>query len=80
MIFSGCAQKKISPEKLKTISKIGVLSLHGNSMESIERGLTIFGNEDTVSDISKWEIDKFMSKELKKALEEKNYKDRKSVV
>lgn len=73
ILFTGCAQKTISPEKLKRISKIGVMSIHGNQIESIERGLTIFGNEDNLTDASSWEIDKFIVDELKKELELRKY-------
>lgn len=64
LFTSGCSQKTISPSQLNTISKIGVLSLHGTKMEAIERGITIFGNEDHVNDISSWEIDDFIQKTL----------------
>ncbi len=62
--FGGCASKNISPDKLKSISTVGILSLHGNKMEAIERGLTIFGSEDSFSDISLWKIDKYITDEI----------------
>lgn len=62
--FGGCASKNISPDKLQSISKVGILSLHGNKMETIERGITIFGNEDSSSDISSWKIDKYITEKI----------------
>ena len=66
--FTGCAPKVISPEALGSISKLGVLSLHGTKMEVIERGITIFGNEDQINDISNWKLDKYLQKEMIKNL------------
>ncbi|MCH9812499.1 MAG: hypothetical protein K0U47_00985 [Epsilonproteobacteria bacterium] len=71
--FSACATK-IAPEKLKKVSSIGIISLHGKKIETIERGITIFGNEDNISDISNWKIDKFITKKIKSILSyNKNY-------
>lgn len=64
LAFAGCATNVLSPDKLTTVSKVGVMSIHGNSMDAIERGLTIFGNEDTVNNISSWNIDEFIREEL----------------
>ncbi|WP_375724072.1 hypothetical protein LXN10_00835 [Arcobacter sp. KX21116] len=69
--FNACAPKNISPAKLKTISNIGVLSLHGNEMASLERGLTIFGNEDNITDITSWKIDEYIQKEMTNMLSSK---------
>jgi len=74
LLFSACAPKSLSIEKVKSISSIGVVSLHGNKIESIERGITIFGNEDTISDISSWKIDKYVVDEVQNILKDRKYK------
>ncbi len=71
--LSGCASKSISPDKLNSISKIGVLSLNGSKMEAIERGITIFGNEDNMNDISNWNIDSFIQKVMADNLSNRNF-------
>lgn len=71
IFFSACASQNISPMKLKTISKIGIISCHGNKMDTVERGLTVFGNEDNKADISSWKIDEFVSKEIINLLKNK---------
>ncbi|PLY10532.1 MAG: hypothetical protein C0626_06060 [Arcobacter sp.] len=62
LFFNACAPQNIPVAKLKSIDSIGVISLHGNEMISLERGLTIFGNEDNITDISAWNIDEYIQK------------------
>jgi hypothetical protein len=59
--------------QLNNISKIGVLSTHNGKMEVIERGLTIFGNEDRANDISDWNINNFIQKEIINNITNKNF-------
>lgn len=66
--FVGCAPKVVTPEIIGSISKLGVISVHGTKMKVIERGITIFGNEDEVNDISSWKLDEYMQKEMLKSL------------
>ena len=71
VFFSACAPQNIPLAKLKTISNVGVISIHGNEMPSLERGLTIFGNEDSTTDISSWSIDTYIENEMKSLLSKK---------
>lgn len=79
IFFSACVPQNISPMKLKTISKIGVISYHGNKMDITERGLkddfiralTLFESENNKADILSWKIDEFVSKEIANILKNK---------
>lgn len=73
-LFISCDTETILPEKLNNISTLGVISIHGNSIQSIERGLTVFGNEKRTNDISSWNIDEFITNETVRILKNRKYK------
>ncbi len=71
--LTGCTTSTaLTSVQLNSISKIGVLATHNGKMEVIERGLTIFGSEDHINDISTWKVNHFIEKEIINNLTNKN--------
>lgn len=54
----GTANNEIEKHEIKKDGKITVISLMGNTLESISVGITIFNNVENKFSVAKWEVDR----------------------
>ncbi len=70
ILIAGCATtgKKVQPETLSKIKKLGIISLAAHEFHIKYTGLTVFGNTHEKHNISFWKIDEEYEVQIQNAL------------
>src|SRR2546422_11287420 len=66
VVLAACAttQERVSTDALAKIKKVAVMSLTANEFHREYTGFTGFGNESEIQDISAWEVDDEIEKQI----------------
>ncbi len=57
ILLAGCATTRIAPETVSRLKRVGVISVTAHEFYRRDTGLTVFGNEREMQDISAWKVD-----------------------